>query len=140
MLFVQQDSFHPEINAIGVGQVIKSELRKAKNGNYFWAYFVDFDFEYKRDQKNAARAINVTVFLDKVSKRLQKWDRGEILMVAGKITKNQRNGKEYLNFVASWVHDVHDYATAQRASKLKEAVSDAESSEYFDPNSYDPGF
>lgn len=140
MLIIQQDSFHPEINAIGIGQVIKMELKQTKKGNYYWNIFMDFDFEYKRDDKNTARTMNVAVFLDKTSKRIANWDRGELLVVCGKITKNARNGKEYLNFVASWVHDMHDYATAQRASKLKEAVSEAESSEYYNPTDYDPGF
>lgn len=140
MLIIQQDSFHPEINAFGVGQVIKMDLRQTKKGNYYWNIFMDFDFEYKRDEKNAARCMNVTVFLDKTSKRIANWNKGEILVACGKVTKNVRNGKEYLNFIATWVHDMHDYATAHRASKLKEAVDEAESSEYYDPNDYDPGF
>lgn len=137
MLIMQKDSHHPEAIAFdGVGQVIKCGFKPTKAGGKFWTAFIDFDYEYKRDQRVKDRAINVSMFNEPGSKMIE-WPKGTILAVKGLMKKTVYNGKEYFNMNAGWVHDLHDYAAAGDASG---DVDDGEVNAVFDESNYDPGF
>lgn len=137
MLIMQKDSHHPEAIAFdGVGQVIKCGFKPTKAGGKFWTAFIDFDYEYKRDQRVKDRAINVSMFNDPGGKMIE-WPKGTILAVKGLMKKTVYNGKEYFNMNAGWVHDIHDYAAAGNESA--DNIGDEDGGAY-DESNYDPGF
>ena len=137
MLIMQKDSHHTEAIAFdGIGQVIKCEFKATKNGGKFWSAFIDFDYEYKRDQKVKERALGVSMFNDAGGKLIE-WPKGTILAVKGIMKKVVYNGKEYFNMNAGWVHDIHDYAAAGAAAD--DDTDDGEGG-VIDESNYDPGF
>ena len=140
MFIAQNDSKHPGRIAVhGTARLLKDArvYATSKNNKVIFNAFVDFDWEYKKEDKNPSRAMGVTCY-EPASKRMMAWSKGEIIMVDGLLQKSQywtqRNGTDTYELVAGFILNQLDYA----AAASEKAINDVE--EVDDGIDFDIGF